>query len=77
MENDRKNATHWKNIRWANVTKGQEVFLKGTNGDGNFMAYGPHTVVNRRHYKLKSGTPDVKGKVFKHVPEELLVPVMA
>ena len=64
---------NWQRLPWSKATKGQDVRLHGTD-NGKFKAYGPHTVHDPSKRQLARGTPKVKGAVFMHYSEDLLIP---
>jgi hypothetical protein len=70
---DKRNELHWVRIRWEDTTQDMKIWIKGTT-DNKFRAYGPHKVHNIDRRQLRSGTPGAKGVVFRHYPEELLIP---
>lgn len=58
----------FRRLPWRDARPGQTVWLLGARCDKPY-AYGPHTVQDLEHRKLRNS----RGDVFMHYPEALLV----
>lgn len=63
----RYDETKFESIKWKDIKENQVIWLKGTY-QGEFKAYGPHTIINPKERLLENS----EGEKFLHFPEDLL-----
>lgn len=59
---------NFKRIKWADVRNGECVYIAGTRL-GNFRAYGPHRVQEKKHRVLRNS----QNMTFTHAAEDLII----